>query len=114
MRWALIRAMGLRYTLVFGGGTTAVAYGGATLLGSSPALPGIVLLLLGVGILVSTLTGSSGLGTGATAVEPASGVHIDPADHAMSAGGPFALEGLFYGVGLVLGAVGLFVLAVLG
>lgn len=98
MRWDILARGGLRYTLPAAGVAGVLTYA----LGE---FFGLLLLFLGVLAVALTLMGSSGAGTTAMAVEPASGVAVDPRSYATKPIGSKNVRAFFWAVGLVLGAV---------
>ena len=109
MRGALAVALTVRYTLGFAGGLALLAVA----VGFLTALPvwsmGLGLLLVGGLVVVTTLTGSNGVGTAGMAIEPASGVNIDPIDYVQTPVGNNQLKALFFGAGLVAFGAAIFV-----
>lgn len=105
MRWDIVSRGLLRYTLLWGGLTSLIAYGGAALVNISMGTSALLLLLLGGSSLVLSLTGTTGTGAGAAAVEPASGVNIDPRDYAAKPIGSTNVRVFFWSLGVVFGAV---------
>ena len=109
MRGGLVVALAARYTVGFAGGLALLAVA----VGSLTALPvwamGLGLLLIGGLVVVTTLTGSNGVGTAGMAIEPASGVNIDPVDYLQASVGHNQLKALFFGAGLVAFGAGVFV-----
>lgn len=102
MRGRLAATLAARYTLGYGGGLALLA----VVLGRTTVVPtwalGLGLLTIGGLVVVTTLTGANGVGTGGMAIEPASGVDIDPFDFAQSAVGVNALKALFFGAGCLV------------
>jgi hypothetical protein len=98
MRWDIIARGFLRYILPAGVIVGLLSF----VLGGFFGLP---MLLLGVLGLVFSLTGSSGTGTAAMSVEPASGVNIDPRDYATKPIGSKNVRAFFLSIGLILGAI---------
>lgn len=105
MRWDLVARGLLRYSAGYGALTLVLALGLAVLLDVPAGLLALVLLVVAVLTLVLALAGSSGLGTGAHAVEPASGVHVDPREHAGEPIGDSALRAFFWAVGVIAGSI---------
>ncbi|NIS35918.1 MAG: hypothetical protein GWN07_34455 [Actinobacteria bacterium] len=101
MEGRLAANLAARYSVGYGGGLAllAVVVGGLT------AVPtwalGLLMLMVGGLVVVTTLTGANGVGAGGMAIEPASGVDIDPFDYVQTAVGVNALKALFFGAGLV-------------
>lgn len=98
MRWDILARGGLRYTLPAGGVAGVLTYGFGGFFG-------ILFLLLGVLTVTFTLVGSSGTGTAATTIEPASGVNIDPREYATKPIGSKNVRVFFLAVGVVLGTI---------
>lgn len=98
MRWDIIARGFLRYTSPAGviAGLLTFVLGGAF---------GLLMLFLGVMGLALSLMGSSGTGTAAMSVEPASGVNIDPRDYATKPIGSKNVRAFFVAIGLILGAI---------
>ena len=106
MRGHPLAALVARYSLGYPGGLALLA----VLVGGTTGVPtwslGLGLLMVGGLVVVTTLTGANGVGTGGMAIEPASGVNIDPADYVQAAVGVNALKALFFGAGcLAFGAL---------
>lgn len=98
MRWDILARGFLRYTLpagVIAGLLTFVLGGGF----------GLPVLVIGVMGLALSLMGSSGTGTAAMAIEPASGVNIEPRDYATKPIGSKYVRAFFVAIGLILGAI---------
>lgn len=98
MRWNILTRGFLRYVLPAGGVAGLLSF----FLGGLFAL--LVLFLGIVGVALS-LTNSSGAGTAAMSIEPASGVNIDPQDYATKPIGSKNVRAFFLSVGLILGAI---------
>lgn len=100
MNWSLVRQHGVRYTVGAAGLVAGVVVGvAASREAVSSAALGLV-VVGGLAILVSVV--SPGASSGSTAVEPASGVHIDPRDGDEAPAGSGPLRSFFVGVGLVV------------
>ena len=98
-----------RYAVGYGGGLAVLA----VIAGRTTAAPtwalGLGLLMVGGLVVVTTLTGANGVGTGGMAIEPASGVNIDPADYVQAAVGVNAIKALCFGAGCLAFGAALFV-----
>lgn len=95
----------LRYTLFWGGTTALVGYGCAWVVRFDGGLVALSLLVLGVYSLVHSVTGTTGAGAGILAIEPASGVDINPLDYASKPLGSTNLKIFFWSIGVVLAAI---------
>ncbi|MDZ7700565.1 MAG: hypothetical protein U5J98_00060 [Halobacteriales archaeon] len=109
MRGALVLALTVRYTLAFGGGLALVALAVGTGTGLPTWALGLGLLVLGVLIVTTTLTGANGVGLAGMAIEPASGVNIDPIEYLQAPVGSNQFKALFFGAGLVVFGGAMFV-----
>lgn len=98
MRWNILARGFLRYILPAGGVAGLLTFGLGEFLG-------LLFLFLGdMGVTLS-LMGSSGAGTTAMSIDPASGVNLDPRDYATKPIGSKNVRAFFLAVGLILGAI---------
>lgn len=98
MQWDILARGVLRYILPAGiiAGLLTIVVG---------EIFGLLTLFLGVIGLALSLMGSSGTGTAAMSVEPASGVNIDPRDYATKPIGSKNVRAFFFAIGLILGSI---------
>ncbi|MEF8801960.1 MAG: hypothetical protein V5A56_13155 [Halolamina sp.] len=97
MKWDILARGFLRYILPAGGvaGLLTFVLGGVFRL---------LMLFLGIIGVALSLMRSSGTGTAAMSLEPASGVNIDPQDYATKPIGSKNVRAFFLSVGLIFGA----------